>query len=150
MTKLTDPQQALLDGSLEAARRTFLEDGYLTPKIAFLKGGKIGLIGVGAFASDADKDRVAGLLGHLRRDCEAVTFAAEGWHSDYSDRPLPPHYVRPSQDPQRQEVLMVMLYVPGQPARLWWAAILRTGGSMPGLGEWRELEMNWGRAGRFV
>lgn len=136
---MTENQQRLLSHAQDCARACFEAKGELLPMIMFTKGGKVGLGAVPVMANNQDKDRVAEILKMLRKDCEAVSFAVESWIG---------HDIRikPSQDINRKEAILIWFFCLGEPTQIWSAEIKRNPTS---LGPW-ELWDAKGITGRFV
>lgn len=136
---MTENQTNLLEHAQRAARLTFEARGKLIPIITFIKGGKTGIAVVPFMANESDKHQVSVLLQVLRKDCEAVTFTVESWLGHNLN-------VKPRNDPNRTECILLSLFCLGEPTKVWTAEITRNPTT---LGPWKEMDAV-GLTGRFV
>jgi hypothetical protein len=102
-----------------------LEGEEVTPQGWFLKNGRSGLI-FAPLRNDLDKDKFAGVLRNLRRDCEVVVFGFEAWTSRYDKRDYDQgHYVPPRLDPDRTEACLINVWLRDGRSLIFNAAITR-------------------------
>lgn len=122
--KLDPIVEAFFYNAVSLVVEAFEKSGAASPMVFFTKGGRTGALGFEEFL-EADKSSVNMIIQNLRRDSDAVAFVNEAWVTQIATedkesltpdkaRKLAKDWAkknRPSTDPNRKEILMIMGYV---------------------------------------
>jgi hypothetical protein len=131
-------KERLITAAREISQSAFAELGEICPTIYFYEGGKVVVVIATPFTTDAVKDAFAQGLYALRRLHAHVIYVSEAWVAEVP-KGADVQAMRPSEHPDRREVVMLMYY--GQPdVEMWWAPILRPADAKPLLGSWERMD----------
>ncbi len=121
------PILGLAEEMVALAQRNLERDGSLMPVAFVVHGtGDLAVFGL-SFRSDAAKDAAFALVRRAARGGQAVVVITEGWA--VAVRPEQVHLVtRPSQHPDRQEVLVVEIADASGLRECWQVPFVRDGG----------------------
>lgn len=129
------PREAMhmLSVAINGATGNFKAFDYVFPVILFVKQGKPGTVAMPMDGTE-DKDKVALVLGNLRKDCDAVCMISEAWIVNFAKHPEAKYVEGESLEnhPCREEVVTVNLYIKNRMLSFD-APILRNPSK---LGEW--------------
>jgi hypothetical protein len=138
-------KQEFIDLVKQCTENNFQKDKYVCPLIVFLdQNNKIGVFPITQISGEKDKDDISDTLIEFRKKFSIVAFLTEAW---VSAQPQSDSLVKPSNDPDKSEVVTVTLYE-GNDIQIITAEILRHGDTCF-LGPWNEHVSGNDLNGRF-